>query len=80
MELLMLLQETLNSISVKISKEDGCSTNIIPKRRMSKSRECLKIVNWKCVVQQLGGIASKTKTEMILNETLRIGADICKES
>ena len=69
---LMVLDGKLNGVSVRVLKDDGCNTNVISQRLLSRFRNRFQVMKSKTVVQHSRDGSREESSEVVINGTLRI--------
>ena len=75
-ERLLVLSGTMNGLSVKVLKDDGCNTNVVSREFLAKyrSRNIFEVCQGYVRVQHSQKETKEEASEVILNGTLRLGA------
>ena len=75
-ERLLVLRGTMNSLSLKVLKDDGCNTNVVSREFLAKfrSRNIFEVFLENVTVQHSQKGTTENASEVILNGTLRLGA------
>jgi len=74
LEPLLVLKGKLNSVSVRVLKDDGCNTNVVSKKIVDLNRQRFTVRKEKFVVQHSKDGENEEASKIILNGTLKIGS------
>ena len=75
-ERLLVLSSTMNGLSVKVLKDDGCNTNVVSREFLAKyrNRNIFEVCQEDVTVQPSQKGTKEEASEVILNRTLRLGS------
>ena len=71
---LLVLEGKLNGVSVRVLKDDGCSTNVISPRLLDRWRSQFQVKKSKTVVNHSREGSGEESSEVVLNGTLKFAS------